>query len=298
MARDGREIWAALSAGVIEFGGRRGVVVAFQDTTRRRMEELELRRAKDAAEQADAAKGRYLGMLSHEIRTPLNGMIGLVALLREENLSEDGRDTVDILDRSGQTLLRLINDLLDFSQFDSGRVELELVPVDPAAFVRELCVLFRPAAEAKGLELRHAVRPEVPGSIVTDPMRLRQVLSNLISNAIKFTAKGTVEIVVERAPFAAGAKEGRCRLRFHVSDTGIGIAPEKLAHIFEPYVQADASVARRFGGTGLGLSISKRLAQVLGGAIRVQSAPGAGSLFTIEIEAEVAKPDAPPPART
>ena len=298
VARDGREIWAALSAGVIEFGGRRGVVVAFQDTTRRRMEELELRRAKDAAEQADAAKGRYLGMLSHEIRTPLNGMIGLVALLREENLSEDGRDTVDILDRSGQTLLRLINDLLDFSQFDSGRVELELVPVDPAAFVRELCVLFRPAAEAKGLELRHAVRPEVPGSIVTDPMRLRQVLSNLISNAIKFTAKGTVEIVVERAPFAAGAKEGRCRLRFHVSDTGIGIAPEKLAHIFEPYVQADASVARRFGGTGLGLSISKRLAQVLGGAIRVQSAPGAGSLFTIEIEAEVAKPDAPPPART
>lgn len=287
-ARDGRPIWAQMSAGLVDFGGRRAVAVAFHDITQRRTMEEELRRAKDLAETADAAKSRYLGLLSHEIRTPLNGMLGMVALLRTEKLSSEGRENIEILERSGQTLLKLINDLLDFARFDSGRIELEQLVVEPTEFLRELCTLFRPAAEAKGLELRHQVRPEVPGAILTDPMRLRQVLSNLLGNAIKFTTRGQIEITVERAPFATTAAAGRCRLRFHVSDTGIGIAPDRIAQLFEPYVQADATVARRFGGTGLGLSISKRLAQILGGGIGVQSVPDSGSIFTVEIEAGVA----------
>jgi PAS domain S-box-containing protein len=286
-ARDGRTIWAQLSAGLLEFAGRQAIAVSFHDITHRREMEDVLRAAKDAAESADAAKGRYLGVLSHEIRTPLNGLLGVAGLLRTEPLSAEGREHLEILERSGQTLLRLINDLLDFARYDAGSVQLEQLPLEPTDFLKELCTLFRPAAEAKGLALTYAIRPEVPALVVTDPMRLRQVLSNLLSNAIKFTAQGAVEIIVERAPFA-GAEAGRCRLRFHVSDTGPGIPPEKLTHLFEPFVQADASVARRFGGTGLGLSISKRLAQLLGGGIRVQSTPGAGSMFTVEIEAEVA----------
>lgn len=288
-SRDGRTIWAELSAGIVAFGDRPAVVVSFHDITRRRAMESELREAKETAEAADAAKGRYLGMLSHEIRTPLNGMLGMINLLRPEKFSSEGREQLEILDHSGRTLLKLINDLLDFARFDSGRVELERLPVEPQLFVRELCTLFRPAAEAKGVRLRADVRPEVPAVVLTDPMRLRQVLSNLLANAIKFTAVGGIEIGVERAPFAA-ATPGRCRLRFHVSDTGIGIAPEKVAYLFEPYVQADASVARRYGGTGLGLSISKRLAQLFGGGIQVQSAPGTGSVFTVEIEVDVAPP--------
>jgi signal transduction histidine kinase len=260
------------------------MVVSFHDITARRATEDALRSAKDAAEAADGAKSRYLGVLAHEIRTPFNGMLGLIDVLKEEPLSTEGRENLDILGRSGETLMKLINDLLDFARFDSGRVELEQLSLEPTAFLKELCTLFRPAAEAKNLELRHAVRAEVPRVIITDPMRLRQVLCNLLSNAIKFTDKGMIEVTVESAPFAGASAPGRCRLRFHVTDTGIGIPPDRLAHLFEPYVQADASVARKFGGTGLGLSISKRLAQLLGGGIRVQSQSGAGSMFMVEIE--------------
>jgi PAS domain S-box-containing protein len=283
-SRDGRPLWVQLSAASVDFANRRAMIVSFHDITARRAMEDALRSAKDAAEAADAAKSRYLGVLAHEIRTPFNGMLGLIDVLKEESLTADGRESLDILGRSGETLMTLINDLLDFARFDSGRVELEQLSVEPAAFLKELCTLFRPAAEAKNLELRYAVRAEVPRVIITDPMRLRQVLCNLLSNAVKFTEKGTVEVTVESAPFAGASAPGRCRLRFHVTDTGIGIPPDRLAHLFEPYVQADASVARRFGGTGLGLSISKRLAQLLGGGIRVQSQPGTGSMFMVEIE--------------
>lgn len=280
--RDGRPLWAMVSAGLIEFGGREGLMIAFYDVTERRAAEDELRRAKDSAEAADAAKARYLGVLSHEVRTPLNGMLGMVDLLKLEQLSGEARENVEILDGAGRTLLKLVDDLLDFARYDAGRVVIEPEPVVLADFLRELMALFRPGAESRALVLRHEIRPEVPATIHTDPLRLRQVLSNLLGNAIKFTAKGSVELTVEAVPAPVGAP---LRLRFHVSDTGIGIEPERLAQIFEPFVQADRSVARRYGGTGLGLSISKRLAQLLGGGIHVQSTPGAGSLFTLEIEA-------------
>lgn len=283
--RDGRPLWAMVSAGLIEFGGREGLMIAFYDITERRAAEDELRRAKESAEAADAAKARYLGVLSHEVRTPLNGILGMVDMLKLEPLSGEARDNVDILDGAGRTLLKLVEDLLDFARYDTGRVALERESVVLADFLRELVALFRPGAEAKALALRYAIRPEVPATLFTDPLRLRQVLSNLLGNAIKFTTEGSVELTVEVVPALVGKP---LRLRFHVSDTGIGIAADRLAQIFEPYVQADQSVSRRYGGSGLGLSISKRLAQLLGGSIHVQSAPGAGSLFTLEIEAGTA----------
>ncbi len=286
--RDGRKFWTLLSAGLVEFQAQRAIVVAVQDITARRAMEGELRRAKEAAEAADAAKGGYLAVMSHEIRTPLNGMLGVIAHLRTEPLTAPQLDDLELMERSGQTLLKLISDLLDFSRIDVGRVELEEQPVAVGEFLRELCTLFRAAAGAKGLRLRHEVRPDVPPAILTDPLRLRQILSNLLSNAIKFTATGAVEMVVELMPARETDAPAARRLRFHVSDTGIGITPEQVARLFEPYAQADPSVSRRYGGTGLGLSISKRLAQLLGGGIVVQSTPGAGSVFTVEIVARVA----------
>jgi PAS domain S-box-containing protein len=285
--RDGRTVWTLLSAGLVEFGGRRGVVVAFHDITQRRAMEEELRRAKETAESAHAAKSNYLAVMSHEIRTPLNGILGLATVLRDDPaLPADARANLAVMQRSAEALLKLITDLLDFTRLDAGAVEVEQQAVNLAEFVRELATLFRPAVDAKGLTLRCTLAPDVPPMVSTDALRLRQILSNVIANAIKFTAKGAIEILVERALPLPGDVSPPCKLRFHVTDSGIGIAAEKLPRIFEPYVQADATVARRFGGTGLGLSISRRLAQLLGGGIRAQSVPGAGSTFTVEIVVE------------
>ena len=289
--RDGRTLWTLLSAGQAEFAGRRGIVVALQDITQRRGMEEELRRAKEAAETAHAAKNHYLAVMSHEIRTPVTGILGLIALLRDEaGLSPRGRDNLGVMQRSGEALLKLITDLLELTRLDAGGVEIERQELVLADFLRELCTLFRPAIDAKGLGLRQTVVSGTPKAVYTDALRLRQILSNLLANAIKFTAKGSIEIQLERALPEPGEDPRTCRLRFLVSDTGIGIAPEELGRVFEPYAQADRSVARRFGGAGLGLSISKRLAQLLGGGIRAQSTPAVGSIFSVEIVAEIAAP--------
>lgn len=285
--RDGRGFWALLSAGVVEFQGHRAIVVAVQDITARRVIEEDLRRAKNAAEAANAAKGAYLAVLSHEIRTPLNGLLGLIAHLRAEPLPPRAAEDAETIERSGQALLNLINNLLDFSRLDAGRVEIVEQPVAVAELVRELVALFRAAAGAKGLELHQVVRAEVPAMILSDELRLRQILANLISNAIKFTTKGSVEIALETVAPREADGPGVRRLRFHVTDTGAGIPVDQLERIFEPYSQPDAA-SRRHGGTGLGLSISKRLAQLLGGGILVQSTVGEGSTFTVEIAARAA----------
>ena len=284
--KDERPIWVLMSAGRAEFEGRAAVVVAFHDMTQRRASEAELLRAKVAAETADAAKGRYLAVLSHEVRTPLQGMLGLIRLLRPEPLSADGREHLAICEKSGEALLKLVTDLLDFAQFDAGRVALERQTLAPGEFLRELCALFRPAAEAKAVALRYEVRPEVPALLVTDASRLRQILSNLLANALKFTAAGSVSVVAERVGAGTGGPGDRCRVRIHVSDTGAGIAPERLPSLFEPQPPGENG-GRRGGSSGLGLSISRRLAQPLGGSLGAQSAPGAGSTFTVEIEAEI-----------
>jgi len=274
---DGRKVWALLSAAQVEFSGRRGILVAFQDITLRREMSDELHRAKDAAEAANAAKSHYLAVMAHEVRTPLSGIIGLVQLIQEETLSREQRDNAVLVESTAQTLLALIGNILDFSQIEAGRME-------PVPLLDDLRRLFSAAAQAKHLALTVHVDPGVPAVVLTDPTRLRQILGNLLSNAIKFTNSGRVEV---RAT-AARTPDARWRLHFEVRDTGAGIAPEQLARLFQPYTQADQTVHRRHGGTGLGLAISRQLARLLGGDLTATSTPGQGSTFTVEITASPA----------
>ena len=246
-----------------------------EEVAARRETEAELRCAKEAAEEADRAKSRYLAVMSHEVRTPIGGVIGLVNLLQEEPLTPDQRETLNLIEHSAENLLKLISGLLDHAQLGEGRMALEVAPLPVRAFTTEICELFRGSAQAKALKLDCNVDAAVPAIIHTDGPRLRQILSNLISNALKFTSRGGVAVTVTAV--AAG------RVRFSVSDTGMGITAEQQARLFTPYVQADASIARKFGGTGLGLSISRELAKLLGGDITVESTPGKGTVFTVEI---------------
>ncbi len=240
-----------------------------------------LRAAKEAAEAADMAKSRYLAFLSHEIRTPLNGLVGVVNLLQQERMTAGQAEYIRMLDQSTHSLLDLVDNVLDQSRLDAGRLDVERLPVVLPDMLRELVALYQPSGQARGVALRLELEDGLPAAVLTDPVRLRQILTNLLSNAVKFTQAG--EIVMR-----AGLGNGPARLRFSVCDTGPGIAPEGLESLFEPFVQADASIARRFGGSGLGLSISRRLAALLGGTLRAESIPGRGSTFILEIEAEPA----------
>jgi len=285
---DGREIWTLLSGAEVEFDGRSGLVVAFHDITARRAMQEELRRAKEAAESANAVRSRYLAVMSHEIRTPMSGIHGLTDLMLDEEagLSPEHRENLLMMRDAAQSLMRLVNEMLDWSQLEAGAMALDSAPVVLADFLRNLVGLFRPAAESRGVELGLEIGTDVPEIVMTDSLRLRQILSNLVSNAVKFTSNGSVRLTTS----AERVDAARWRLRFAVKDTGPGIAPEVQAKLFAPYVQADASVVRRFGGSGLGLSISRGLARLLGGDITLKSAPGAGSTFTLEIEARAPEP--------
>ncbi|WP_163558741.1 ATP-binding protein [Halomonas sp. NO4] len=245
----------------------------------------ELQATAQRAESASRAKSEFLATVSHEIRTPLNGVIGMSELLLEQPLDARSDDYARTLHSSGQRLLELINDILDFSKIESGRLELERRPVDLAALVEEACQLFAPRAAAKGLRLVTRLSPSLPAATMGDPARLRQVLLNLLANAIKFTEQGEVSV-------EAGLSESG-RLSLTVSDTGPGIAASQRERLFEPFRQGDASIARRYGGTGLGLAICRRLVAAMEGEIGVDSRPGAGSRFWIELPLEAA----PSPAR-
>lgn len=281
---DGREIWTLLSGAQVEFDGRRGLVVAFHDITARRAMQEELRRAKEAAEAANAIRSRYLAVMSHEIRTPMSGIHGLTDLMLgdDSGLTPEHRENLLMMRDAAQSLMRLVSEMLDWSQLEAGAMSLDSTPVALPDFLGHLLGLFRPAAESRGVELGLEIGTEVPALVMTDPLRLRQIVSNLISNAVKFTSHGAVRVFVS----AERADGGRWRLRFAVKDTGPGIAPEVQAKLFAPYVQADATVARQFGGSGLGLSISRGLARLLGGDITLQSVLGQGSTFTLEILAD------------
>jgi len=286
---DGRRLWVLLSAGTVEFAGRRGVVVAFQDITHQRELQEALQRSKEVAEAAEVAKGRYLAVMTHELRTPLSGIIGLAHLLREEPLTPDQHENIVLIETAAQTLFELIDGILDYAKLEAGRLEPEWERVAVWPLVQSMSRLFTAPAQAKELTLTSQVAPEVPVVIVTDEMRLRQILGNLLSNAIKFTETGGVELQVSAQPLPSNPVEDaprRWRLWFHVRDTGIGIAPEHITKLFQPYMQATPGIARRYGGTGLGLAISRQLAQLLGGDLSVESTPGLGSTFIIEIIAE------------
>jgi len=254
--------------------------------------------ARDAAIQGEKAaleaaetKAQFLANMSHEIRTPLNGVLGVLHLLKDEPISEGGRALLAEAVNCGSMLAELLNDVLDFSKIEAGRLELQDEPVDVAAVVEGVVGLLRPQVEAKGLALTTEIEPGV-GWVRSDPVRLRQVLFNLIGNAVKFTAEGGVAVRLR----ASGSGEAR-RLRFEIADTGIGISPEAQTRLFSRFHQADGSTTRRFGGTGLGLAITKRLAELMGGDVGVESVIGEGSTFWIEIAApEIAAPEQSPEA--
>ena len=232
----------------------------------------ELRQAKTAAERATVAKGRFLAMMSHELRTPLHGMIGSAELLMGVPLAPEHAEIVQLLHRSGTSLLAIVNDVLDYSRVDAGLMPLEHIPFPLRDCVREVVDLQVSGMRARGIDLSFRIDPQLPEFVTGDPGRLRQVMMNLVSNALKFTVEGSVAIAVEPAEVAD-------LVQFSVTDTGVGIAPEIIGRLFEAFVQEDASTTRRFGGTGLGLAICKRLVQLMGGRIGVESQPGRGSKF-------------------
>jgi two-component system sensor histidine kinase/response regulator len=262
-----------------------GRVWSFRDVTIRRQLEVELAEARDKALESSKLKSEFLATMSHEIRTPMNGVIGLTGLLLDSGLTETQHQYADGVRASGEALLGIINDILDFSKIEAGKLELEAVDFDVAEAIDDVAALVAQSAGAKGLELVADCRPEVPTMLRGDVGRLRQILLNLASNAVKFTQDGEVVI---RAGLAAWPADdtGALLVRFEVVDTGIGIAPTTADKLFEPFAQADASTTRRYGGTGLGLAICRRLAEAMGGSIGVDSDPGAGSTFWLELPLE------------
>jgi PAS domain S-box-containing protein len=275
---DGRFIDTSSMSLYTQDGKDLGRIWFFRDVTETRQAEATLRAARDDATRSAQAKAEFLAMMSHEIRSPMSGLLGVVELLGDTGLDPEQREMIDLLHGSGTSLLRVLNDVLDFSKIDAGKVELEPEPTELRQFVSGLLASMAPNAAAKGLSLTAAVDGELPTWIATDPTRLRQILVNLLGNATKFTAIGSVRLSVS----AATMPDGRF-LEFAVSDSGIGIAPDVSQRLFEPFTQADASTTRKFGGTGLGLTISRRLARLLGGDIEVASDPGHGSVFTLSI---------------
>ncbi len=257
------------------------VKIAIGDV-RRQIEQLHALRL--AAARAGTARTAFLAAMSHEIRTPMNGVIGLAQLLRHTPLNEQQRRHVELLIESGDGLLRIINDILDFSRLESGRDLLETRPTQIEPLYSNVVALMEPMATRKSLRLRLQLEPGVPPCLQLDPDRVRQVLLNLVGNAIKFSEQGEVSVIVQASE--------RGGLRTVVADQGIGMTAEQLQSIFAPFVQADASVARRYGGTGLGLAISRRLARAMGGDLTAKSVLGRGSEFVFELEAATAQPAA------
>lgn len=269
---------------------RQNTVIADLDETRRHLDV-----ARRTAEEATRAKAEFLATMSHEIRTPMNAVIGMTTLLRDTPLSPAQRDSVDVIQSSGEHLLTVINDILDFSKITSGKLTLESVPFSLPACVAAAVRLLVARATEKKVAIRSTLAPGTPETIVGDVTRLRQILVNLLSNAVKFTDRGAITVDVS----ARAQPDGSSELTFRVSDTGIGIPAARLPHLFQRFEQADSSTTRTFGGSGLGLVISRHLAELQGGKLWAESTPGVGSVFHFTIltrPAAAPRPTPPPPA--
>lgn len=270
-----------------------------------RASEATLTQARDAAMEGARLKSEFLATMSHEIRTPMNGVLGMTDWLLETDLTPEQLDCAQTIRSSGDSLMVIINDILDFSKIESGKLSLELLDFDLPKFIDRVLALFAERAQRKGLLLHSHIADNVPAALCGDPTRLQQVLSNLLANAIKFSDRGTVSLLVDldqrppeqRLEFpvttygeTSSNAEHITHVRFSVVDSGIGIAPSAFATLFQPFVQADGSTTRKYGGTGLGLAICKQLVELMGGHIGAESAPGSGSIFrfTVPLQQRIA----------
>ena len=283
MKKDGQVFWADVTlTAIFDDDGRLvGISKVVRDLTEKKRADEELRRAKEAAEEASRLKSAFLANMSHEIRTPLGAILGFTDLLKDPLLSSEDRTSyVNIIDRNGRSLIRLIDDILDLSKVESGKLTVERMEIRIRQLIAEVSGLFEVRARQKGIGFLASTLNEVPESIRTDPTRLRQILNNIIGNAIKFTETGKVEVVLgyrkDAKPFP--------QLEINIKDTGAGIPADRIQGLFEPFSQADVSTTRQFGGTGLGLALSRKLARQLGGELELKECPeGVGCHFTVTV---------------
>jgi hypothetical protein len=287
LSKTGKEIVVsnALSSVYSEVRGERIFISHARDVREERKLAHKLASAVQKAELATQLKSEFLANMSHEIRTPLNGILGMAQVLACSNVDGVRADQVNVILESGNALLSILNDILDLSKIEAGRMEVTVIEADLRHKLDRVCKLYEPTAEEKGLKLKLFIDPSVPAALALDPVRVRQCVGNLISNAIKFTDNGDVLVVATGQPL----QDNRIKITIHISDTGCGVAADKIGRIFESFAQADGSTTRKYGGTGLGLPITRQLAQMMGGDVSVVSEPGKGSIFTFTFESEIAE---------